>query len=248
MAGADFCSHSWSKDSRSWLQQLFYVDSIRSEGKEKVTKGDKMKEIIIGSTVSFGGYVWRVLAIKDHAALIMTENMIGQHPYHDRAGAVTWADCALRRYLNHDFYAQFSSEEQERIIPVWNKNEGNQWYGSFGGEDTRDFIFLLSMEEAICKYFGDSSKNLENRSARQRYWFQKKDVNNVLRKASLDGYIWWWWLRSPGRDNKRAVYIHGDGNIGIQGNGTYHYSSNTLHPLSQNNSGGVRPAMWLKLD
>ena len=207
-----------------------------------------MKEIIIGSTVSFGGYVWRVLAIKDHAALIMTENMIGQHPYHDRVGAVTWADCALRRYLNHDFYAQFSSEEQAKIIPVWNKNEGNQWYGSFGGEDTRDFIFLLSMEEAICKYFGDSSKNLENRSARQRYWFQKKDVNNVLRKASLDGYIWWWWLRSPGRDNKRAVYIHGDGNIGIQGNGTYHYSSNTLHPLSQNNSGGVRPAMWLKLD
>ena len=135
-----------------------------------------MKEIIIGSTVSFGGYVWRVLAIKDHAALIMTENMIGQHPYHDRAGAVTWADCALRRYLNHDFYAQFSSEEQAKIIPVWNKNEGNQWYGSFGGEDTRDFIFLLSMEEAICKYFGDSSKNLENRSARQRsgsvswYW------------------------------------------------------------------------------
>ena len=64
------------------MQQLFYVDSIRSEGKEKVIKGDKMKEIIIGSTVSFGGYMWRVLEIKDGAALIMTENMIGQHPYH----------------------------------------------------------------------------------------------------------------------------------------------------------------------
>ena len=30
--------------------------------------------------------------------------------------------------------------------------------------------------------------------------------------------VWWWWLRSPGRLNVKAVYVHGDGNIGIQGN------------------------------
>ncbi len=124
-------------------------------------------------------------------------------------------------------------------------NPANPWYETEGGEDTYDRIFLLSLEEAVIKYFGDSRHCLENRSPKQRYWFQKKDHNNSLRRASFDGYIWWWWLRTPGRDKKRAIYIHGDGNIGIQGNGTYKYSSNTLHPKTLDNSGGIRPVLWL---
>lgn len=207
-----------------------------------------MEDVKIGSLLSFGGYDWRVLDIQGNAALIMTEYMIGQHPYNNYAGEVTWSECSLRKYLNGEFYNKFTAEEQSRIIPVLNENHGNQWYGSRGGEDTRDYIFLLSIEEVVCKYFGDSSKNLENRSAKQRYWFQKKDINNDKRRSAFDGYIWWWWLRSPGRDNKRAVYIHGDGNIGIQGNGTFRYSSNTIHPLTNDNSGGVRPVLWLKLE
>lgn len=109
----------------------------------------------------------------------------------------------------------------------------------FGGYDWR----ILDIQG-----FGDSSKNLENRSSKQRYWFHKKDINNNKRRSSFEGYIWWWWLRSSGRDNRRAVYIHGDGNIGIQGNGTFRYSSNTIHPLTGDNSGGVRPALWLSLE
>lgn len=128
-----------------------------------------------------------------------------------------------------------------------NKNHDNQWYGSRGGEDTHDYIFLLSIEEAVCKYFGDSSKYLENRRPKQRYWFQNKDENNNKRIAGFEGYTWWWWLRSPGRLNRGAAYIHGDGNIGIQGNGTFRYNSKTIHPITGENFGGVRPALWLKL-
>jgi hypothetical protein len=207
-----------------------------------------MKEFTIGSIVSFGGSQWRILDIQGNAALIITEYIIGQHPYHNCSGEVTWADCSLRKYLNGEFYNKFTIAEQSKIIPVVNKNPDNQWYSSSGGEDTKDYIYLLSMEEAVCRYFGDSSKNLENRSPKQRYWFQKKDENNTKRRSASDGYVWWWWLRSPGRDNRRAVYIHGDGNIGIQGNGTFHYSSNTVHPLTGDNSGGVRPALWLSLE
>lgn len=207
-----------------------------------------MEDIKIGSSLSFGGYSWRILDIQNNTALIITEDIIEQRPYNNYAGGVTWDDCSLRKYLNGEFYNKFTATEQSRIIPVLNKNQDNQWYGSTGGEDTRDYIFLLSIEEVVCKYFGDSSKNLENRSAKQRYWFQKKDKNNDKRRATFDhGGIWWWWLRSPGRDNKRAVYIHGDGNIGIQGNGTFRYSSNIINHLTGDNSGGVRPALWLKL-
>lgn len=204
-----------------------------------------MTEFKIGAIVPFGGYHWHVLDVKDNAALIITKKMIEQHPYNNYAGDVTWAECSLRKYLNGEFYNKFTATEQSRIIPVWNKNHDNQWYGSRGGEDTQDYIFLLSMEEVVCKYFGDSRKNLENRSAKQRYWFQKKDENNNKRISTLHGNGWWWWLRTPGRDNRRAVYIHGDGNIGIQGNGTFHYNSNIIHPLTGENYGGVRPALWL---
>lgn len=207
-----------------------------------------MKEFPVGSIVPFGAYSWRILAIQGNAALVITECIIAQQPYHHCAGDVTWADCSLRNYLSGEFYSKFTASERARILPVWNKNQDNPWYGSSGGEDTQDYIFLLSMEEAVCNYFGDSSKNLENRSPKQRYWFQRKDENNGKRRSTFEGYAWWWWLRSPGRDNKRAVYIHGDGNVGIQGNGTFRYSSNTIHPSTGDNCGGVRPALWLSLE
>ena len=201
----------------------------------------------IGELITFGNYKWRVLDIQNSAALIITEQVITQRPYHIRAGDVTWASCELRAYLNGPFYNQFSPADKEKILLTTNTNAGNQWYDSKGGEDTKDYIFLLDIEETVCKYFGDSRQNLENRSAKQRYWFQKKDKNNHKRTATFEGYIWWWWLRSPGRDNRRAVYIHGDGNIGIQGNGTFRYSSNTIHSLTGDNSGGVRPVLWIKM-
>ncbi len=206
-----------------------------------------MGELNIGSILSFGKYLWCVLEIRDSVALIITNEVIEQRPYNERAGDVTWADSSLRQYLNVEFYNEFTEVEKSKVVPILNENLNNQWYGSSGGEDTLDYIFLLSIEEAVCKYFGDSRYNLENRSAKQRYWFQKKDKNNVKRRTTYNSHSWWWWLRSPGRDNKRGVYVHGDGNIGIQGNGTYRYNSNTIHPTSGKNTGGVRPALWLSL-
>lgn len=199
-----------------------------------------------GEIITFGNYEWRVLDVQSDRVLLITEDMIGQHPYHNKAGNVTWKDCELRSYLNTEFYNTFSDVDRNRIITVINKNPNNEWYDSNGGEDSEDKVFLLSIEEVACKYFGDSSTLLYNPGKNQKYWFQRKDENNSNRRSKFDGYGWWWWLRSPGRDNKRAVYIWGDGNIGIQGNGTYKYSSNTIHPITKDNSGGIRPALWIK--
>jgi len=96
----------------------------------------------------------------------------------------------------------------------------------------------------VCQYFGDSSSKLKNPGKNQRYWFERKDENNSKRIAKLLGkeWSWWWWLRSPGRVNVKAVYIHGDGNIGIQGNNILKGNINDGEC-----TGGVRPALWLKL-
>lgn len=201
----------------------------------------------IGDKISLNGYSWLVLHIQNNTALMITEHIIEQRAYHDKSGDTTWADCELRKYLNGAFYETFSGTDQAKIVSVTNKNLDNPWYGSKGGEDTQDNIFLLSVEDVVCKYFGDSSNLLFNPGKNQKYWFQRKDKNNSKRKASYDGYGWWWWLRTPGRANNRVVYIWDDGNIGIQGNGTFKYSSNTVHPLTSDNCGGVRPALWLKM-
>jgi hypothetical protein len=100
-------------------------------------------------------------------------------------------------------------------------------------------IFHLSIEEAACQYFGDNSEILKNPgSGKYKYWFNKKDINNIKRLANNS-----WWLRSPGRDNRLAAYIHGlaanqlessGGCVGINGNGIGSIS-------------GVHPALWLKI-
>ncbi len=114
-----------------------------------------MEDVKIGSSLSFGGYNWRILNIQNNTTLIITEEIIEQRVYHDAYKDITWADCALRKYLNGEFYDKFSAADKSRIIPVINKNPDNQWYGSKGGADTQDRVFLLSIEE-VCKYFGDS--------------------------------------------------------------------------------------------
>ncbi|ADL49979.1 DUF6273 domain-containing protein [Clostridium cellulovorans] len=204
-----------------------------------------MEDIKIGSLLSFGNYNWRVLDIQNNRALIITEEVIEERPYHNAYKDITWADCALRKYLNGEFYEKFNETDKARIIPVTNKNLDNQWYGSKGGVDTKDSIFLLSLEE-VCTYFGDSLSKLHNPGKNQRYWFERKDKNNSKRIARLQGqeWGWWWWLRSPGRVNVKAVYIFGtDGNIGIQGNNIL--KGNIDEGRCR---GGVRPALWLKLE
>ncbi len=97
----------------------------------------------------------------------------------------------------------------------------------------------------MCRYFGDSSSKLYSPRKNQRYWFERKDENNSKRVARLEGKDWptWWWLRSPGRVNVKAVYIHGNGDIGIQGNNIL--KGNISEGYC---AGGVRPALWLRLE
>lgn len=100
----------------------------------------------------------------------------------------------------------------------------------------------------MCKYFGDSSKNLQISNGKYKYWFTRNDINNSKRISGYLGHTWWWWLRSAGRKQVKAAYVHGDGNIGIQGNSALKCNlSGVYHPVNNDVRGGVRPALWMKL-
>lgn len=197
----------------------------------------------LADKLTIGQQVWRVLDIQGDKALVITEHIIEHRPYSDAYVNMTWAQCSLRAYLNGEFLNTFTAEERQRIIPCENQNNDNPWYGTPGGEPTLDSVFLLSIEEVVCQYFGDSSAKLYQPKKGQRYWFERKDANNAKRQATtLQNEGWWWWLRTPGRVGVKAVYVHGDGNIGIQGNNIL--KGNLADGRC---TGGVRPAMWIKV-
>ena len=66
-------------------------------------------------------------------ALIITEYIIEQRSYNSDYVGITWENCSLRKYLNGEFYENFSMDDKARIISVLNKNFDNQWYGTDGG-------------------------------------------------------------------------------------------------------------------
>lgn len=201
-----------------------------------------------GSIIKFGKYEWVILDKYKDRILIITKDIIEQKSFHDRHEPINWKNSSLRNYLNNDFFMTFSLQDQLKIHPILNKNKANNWYESFDQDDTIDKIFILSLEEMAGKYFNDSLDLLHNRARNQRYWLEKKDKNNFLRRSTYQGYIWWYWVRTSGRVNTSAVYIHGDGNIGIQGNKASKKTFNTIHPITKSNEGGIRPALWLKID
>ncbi|GAU78876.1 DUF6273 domain-containing protein [Fusibacter sp. 3D3] len=200
----------------------------------------------IGDQVVFGDYEWRILDVQDDKALILTEEIIELRDYHNKGTDITWKDCELRKYLNGEFYQKFKVEDRAKIMETVNINPGNLWYKADGGEDTTDRIFILSIDEVVRTFFGDSSRLLDFPSKNQRYWFQRKDENNIKRRAKYMNSMWWWWIRTPGKHNRVAVYIHGDGNIGIQGNGVSKRKTNVIHHLTNDSRGGIRPALWIK--
>jgi hypothetical protein len=114
----------------------------------------------IGDIIDFSDYQWKVLDIKENKMLIISDQIIEQRDYHDKKETITWEHSEIRHYLNNSFLERFSSSDKERILTTHNINADNPWYGSFGGADTVDRVFLLSLDEVVRLYFGDSSRLL----------------------------------------------------------------------------------------
>ena len=73
--------------------------------------------------------------------------------YHWQSQPITWEGCSLRDYLNSNFYkGVFSDDERQWIAQTLNSNPGSSAYGTYGGNSTYDYVFLLSIDEVL-RYF-----------------------------------------------------------------------------------------------
>jgi hypothetical protein len=202
-----------------------------------------------GETLTFGAYVWRVIDKNDNMTLIITDEVIEFRPYHDVFDFVTWEQSDLRTWLNGEFYMSFSETDRGRIRETNIENKNNPWYyaeyeGSEwaprGGNDTRDRIFLLSIEEAL-RYFGNGGQ-LPAPSPEMYVTGGFSDAYDRARVAysarptpwgAPEGTPCTWWLRSPGGNADYAAIVYGDGDVQVYGDGVYRGGR------------GVRPAMWI---
>ncbi len=129
---------------------------------------------------------WDVISVEDGKMLLISKNVLGVRPYYTGNNVVTWESSDLRVWLNNPFYNKsFDESEQEQIVTVTNSNPDNPSFGTDGGNDTEDKVFLLSIDEAESLFADD----------------QARDVGSN------------YWLRSPGSDGHYAAYVRESGKV-----------------------------------
>ena len=235
-------------------------DKSQDEVPDKPQPSEPLKHPDAGDIITFGGYDWIVLDVVDDKALIISENILESRAYNEAHGDHTWAESDIREFLNGGFLSNFSPKEKEMIVETPLVNNDNPWFidyvtehdypgyrTPYGGDDTKDYIFLLSLDE-VMKYFGGDEQALE-RPDSTALWI--RDENNKKRIAQhVGGYTIselytashsvqpgasFWWLRSPGNCSSYATFVSGNGNVNVYGSRASDYY------------GGVRPALWLDL-
>lgn len=159
------------------------------EYKDSAVKEAELEKLVIsssstGDTIYIGNTKWVILDMIDGKALLLKKKALTGISYHDSLEAVTWEVSALRSYLNSEFLnSAFSEQERTNIILSSVENSKNAVYGTNGGKETSDYIFVLSMEDAM-KY------------------------NTLLPEVKANT-----WLRSPGYIGQNAAFLTANGSI-----------------------------------
>lgn len=188
---------------------------------------------------------WKVLDVQNGKALLLSQDVLVRLQYHPQESGATWKDCTLRQWLNDDFYhAAFSGEELKRVCLTRNVNEDNPTYGTDGGEDSDDYVFLLSLSEAEKYFASDEERQCEFSTAVNMIVDQEPSVQKgIFETEDPYGYDRRWWLRTPGMYPLATVIIEKDGSISRNGDTGAYASGVACHQWN-----GVRPAIWIEID
>ena len=199
-----------------------------------------------------GGYntdpvKWRVLSNANRQLFLLSDQNLDVFQYHTEQEDVTWETSTMRSWLNGygassnaggdngtDYTSDnflgsaFSDKEQAAIAQTPVVNDDNTEYGTDGGNNTTDHIFLLSLAE-VRSYFPDYLCFSTNTA----YVANGGKLGSGMNDANAAD---WWWLRSPGFYHWQAAYIEWeDGSPVADGN-----------PVNNKNT-AVRPAFNLNL-
>ncbi len=192
-----------------------------------------------GDVVLFGSYEqdtltsdgrepieWIVLAREKNRVLLLSRLALDSRAYGWKEG-LTWENSDMRVWLNGTFAGRaFTAEEKGRILALKLKTAKNSAYGTKGGKDTKDLVFLLS-EDELKKYL---------RSAEERMCLTSESALENGAKPDAETGSVDWWLRTPGEMQGSQVYVGRDGRAQLRGES------------AMNHGNGVRPAVWIRID
>ena len=166
---------------------------------------------------------WRVLQSENGEAFLLSDVILDKQLYNENDKYVTWEKSSLRAWLNKKFIKRaFIDEEREKINITEIVNQDNPVYGTEGGNNTFDKIFLLSLSEVSEQQDGE------------KYGFLDDEIR-ACGKSDFSKTESWWWLRSPGYDSGYAAGVYDYGWV-------YRYG----HDVGSSDD-GVRPALHLNL-
>ena len=233
------------KGTTAKVESSSQEEDKESEHKEETTskaesssqKKDNNPDYKIGETIEFGNYPqdkdgtekpieWIVMKNEGNQVLLLSKYVLDAKPYNNEEwGDVTWETSDIRQWLNNEFYTTaFNKAEKAKIQTSLTKNEDNSKYGTSGGNDTEDKVFLLSEKEAETLFSND-----DERIAKVTGYAEKSGVYVNEEKVA------WWWLRSPGDDGCSAAVVGSDG--WVYGDGS----------IVSGAYDGVRPALHLNI-
>lgn len=166
---------------------------------------------------------WRVLHYENSEAFLLADAILDSQPYHSENEEIDWEKSSIRAWLNNEFINKaFSNEENKAINTVELINKDNSKYGTQGGKNTSDKLFLLSLSEVD-----------ETEESKEYGFWDKK-----TRKCKNDNFseeTYFWWLRSPGNSSHDAAGVYYYGWV-------FGYGYDVQEP-----AGGIRPALYLNL-
>ena len=227
------------KDSENRLENCYI-------GKYGEEKWNKIKNIKVGDTYTFGAYEqdnstsngkeaieWTVLDKDGMSLLLISKQALDCQQYNTSYTDVTWESCSLRKWMNGTFLNKaFNAEEQAQIQNTTVSADMNPEYNTNPGNATTDKVFLLSINE-VEKYFNSDEAR---KCAPTAYAKAQGAHTSDSYKTASGAATCWWWLRSPGYSQDRAAHVLNDGSV-------YYYGYGVL-----NAHDAVRPALWINLD
>lgn len=185
---------------------------------------------------------WRVLSLDGKVATVLADSVLDVRQYvesDDSQKEATWETSSLRMWLNDGFLkTAFSEEEQNGILSTTVSTANNKSYGSVGGNDTEDKVYIPSYADMKNSAYGFSTTWTEQSKTRlaskTNYFSTRSDyiVNHKKNSQNTEGegvpsvcsafYV----LRTPGANQKFVTFIdnreeRGRGNL--YGNGTNDY-------------------------
>ena len=156
---------------------------------ENATPANPYAAANVGDVVTFGIYDWYVINKRDNGVTLLMKEYLTTKAYNDSNTNITWETCTLRAYLNGEFYNSFDADDKAKIVKTSNTNPNNPDpdHSTSGGNDTEDYIYLLSIAEANA-------------------------LDNSIRvKGSV------WLLRSPGFWSNSSAVVNNDGGVNTMG-------------------------------